>query len=254
MTRRKHPTPNTNRVLTGPLKDAVQADIEAAVEKARKEFEKAAKKALDAKDAESAAAIRAAAEKADSATTVEEVEDAVADLPNGQEPADDTTTEPRTKKTAPAVDEEEDSEPNDTDLAGRVTKLERRVKGHDRRHENAEANLDALNGAVGITTNPDGAWVPIPDGQLDRNSRVQQHLGYERDKDGNVTFNQIGGTSFNYTLAGIVGAVVWLVAFLSFWIFGDATISKAIVWSLLIGLGAGLATGAITAYLTNKSN
>lgn len=119
--------------------------------------------------------------------------------PAGATPAPPTSkTRSRDDKGAPKAPAASDDQSKDNDTTTvsvsddntktRLTDLERRVDGHDRRHDNAEANLKELNAAVGITRNPQGAWVPIADGQFDRNTRVQKELGYHRDKDGKVTF------------------------------------------------------------------
>lgn len=56
----------------------------------------------------------------------------------------------------------------------------------EHRQENAENNLHALNGSVGIVKDPNGSWVPTPDGQFARNAQVQSRLGYTRAEDGTV--------------------------------------------------------------------
>lgn len=138
--------------------------------------------------------------------------------------------------------------PSDT-LEGRVVALERRVDGHDRRHEQAELNLDALNGAVGITTNPEGAWVPVPDGQFSRNAEVQRYLGYSRGNDGTVSFaDRANRESPIMWWPTIVALVVALVLF-----FTILAIGGGAVWaSVATGLALVVATG--TFILTNRNN
>lgn len=150
-----------------------------------------------------------------------------------------TPTSPTTPPPAPPA----------SDLAGRVTALERRVDGHDRRHEQAEANLGELNGAVGIVRNPDGTWVPTPDGQLDRNSRVQQHLGYARDRDGNVTFaDRSASEGFSMGLFVLCVAIGmgagFLLGLFSLWLnFGLAGPIGGIFIGAILGAGVGLWLG-----------
>ena len=109
------------------------------------------------------------------------------------------------------------------DLEDRIQTLENRVDGHDRRFENNESNLSALNGAVGIMKNPQGAWVPIPDGQFDRNSTMQRHFGYHLNDDGEAEFynrsdevsssNQISPIWYGAVLlaALLIGVVMYFV-------------------------------------------
>lgn len=99
-------------------------------------------------------------------------------------------------------------------LQEEIERIKSRVDGHDRRHEEAEENLAALNGAVGIVKNPEGAWVPVPDGQFDRNSRVQKYLGYNRDGNGDVTFARTDGRprwALGFAIGTVIGVVFYVI-------------------------------------------
>lgn len=95
------------------------------------------------------------------------------------------TVEPAKVKPDPSPE----PEPTPTGDDKRLADIEKRLDGHDRRLENAEDDIKALKSAVGVTTDPSGAMVPLPNGQFDRNARVQEFLGYKRDDDGTVSFD-----------------------------------------------------------------
>lgn len=134
-------------------------------------------------------------------------------------------TDPAPKPKPPATTEV-------TPLEERVTKLEQRVDGHDRRHEEAEANLKGLNGAVGIAKNGEGAWLPVPDGQFDRNAKVQQYLGYARDNEGQVTFaDRNSGSDKLVIWPAVVALVIALVIFMIIMATGFGPV-WASIWAL----------------------
>lgn len=76
----------------------------------------------------------------------------------------------------------------------RLADIEKRLDGHERRLEDAESGLKAVKGAVGITVDSSGAIIPIANGQFDRNARVQEFLGYERNSDGTVSFDALAAS------------------------------------------------------------
>lgn len=152
---------------------------------------------------------------------------------------------PKPKKPAPQDPKPKTPTPNDG-LTERVKELEDRVDGHDARFVQAEANLKALNGAVGITKNPDGAWVPTEGGQFDRNAKVQQHLGYSRDNNGNVSFAD-RQFPFNATTGGLIGLVAAIVSMIIFMMITGATFTTALFWAIMIGLAAVVIGGLIAA-------
>lgn len=128
----------------------------------------------------------------------------------------------------------------------RITALENSSAKH-------EKNLEALNGATGITEGADGAWVPIPDGQFDRNSRVQQHLGYNRADDGTVTFNDRPNTRQQPTqtrLALIVMAVCLVLGYLIVGAIAGWVSIPAIVGVPVVSLVA----AGVTLLATNHDN
>lgn len=167
-------------------------------------------------------------------------------LPKGSEP----------KPTPPGKKPEEKAASNPDSsvqaLEERLGKLEERINGHDRRHEEAETNLKALNGAMGIVKNGEGTWLPTPDGQFDRNAKVQEHLGYSRDKDGKVSFaDRASSVQFNSKMGGLIGLGVTIVALTIFLITG-ATFTVALFWSIMIGLGVLAISGFIAAPRNNN--
>lgn len=218
---------------------AAQADLTEALEAATESVKAAAASATTADEATKILAADAALK---AATTAEEAETAAAML---QQPS----PKPKPTSTAPvagAVNEDEDNEPapksNPADasvaqLRDDVDALTKRVDGHDRRHENTESHLKALDGAVGIAQNKDGAWVPVPDGQFDRNSRIQQHLGYQRAKDGTISFMSSTISVGKYKLRVVPALAALLVAFLL--VFAPTAINRGFWagftwWSVVI--------------------
>ena len=133
--------------------------------------------------------------------------------------------------------------PNSDDneaLSKRVKRLESRADGHDRRHEKAEENLKALNGAVGITRKK-GTWVPVPDGQFDRNVKVQEHLGYTRAENGSVSFKRpahgASGPMPHYWIL----VVTFIVALVLLWLFfasGGGAVYALVAMPVAVAIGS----------------
>ena len=217
------------------LEDAIEAGVADDNDKARV---KRAEKLYDDAIASGDASLAQRASKA-----LRDVATALRDKVNKKSPK----TAPAAKRVTDAdvIDDIDESEPtpvvdSDTDnsVDTRLTKLEERVDGHDRRHEEAEANLKGLNGAIGITKNPEGAWVPIPDGMFDRVANMGSHLGYTRHENGSVTYTErvqqvaSGIPVWGWAVAALIGLLVFL--------FNDWTarpwyaILVAITWALVV--------------------
>lgn len=235
---------------------AARADLNKALEDATASVKAAAASATTADEATKILAADAALKAANTADEARAAAD-ILQQPSPK-PAPTSTAAPA----ASAVNEDEDNEPapksNPADasvaqLRDDVDALTKRVDGHDRRHENTESHLKALDGAVGIAQNKDGAWVPVPDGQFDRNSRIQQHLGYQRAKDGTISFMSSTISVGKYKLRVVPALAALLVAFLL--VFAPTAINRGFWagftwWSVVIA-----AVASITVLLlTNRTH
>lgn len=132
----------------------------------------------------------------------------------------------------------------------RMTKLEERVDGHDRRHEQAEQNLRELNGAVGITKGPDGTWKPTPDGQFSANSHVQQHLGYRRNDDGKVSFTSLNNTENGGRFSGWVALATFGVVLL--FMMHPNMVGASFVFGFVVSVMAAATAGLIAGNIGRK--
>lgn len=156
--------------------------------------------------------------------------------------------------TAPAVPVQTTSSTSQTAPAPLAPALsgnqEQRITGLEARAANAEANLGALNGAVGIAKSPDGSWLPTPDGQFTRNSQVLAHLGYNRANDGTVTFtNATASNRAEQKLRIWPTVIVFIAAFILFWI------PLALGWGMVWAAGVATAVmiiGIVTILVTNN--